>query len=294
MDKEVNDAYVAMTLKNIYEKTNDEITLDAMANRALAEKITSETINQKVNSQMSAISVGIRNINPRYTEKSKNYDITKSAILNSLTNYEAALVELSEFYDKKIEQLILRKVELEASLLGSIIRDEYLYKKENKKLDQKENDKVKKKISTAFKGMIEKLTVKKQDKVTDINLIHDAMDIGDIKTEIDRQLENNIEKAKLEEKENKENIQKIEKEIRAINSEIKRINERKKINILNAMEVGDKWIATNIKRPKTFTKITRFFSSRFNTTKMINKTILEPLNRRINDFVNNELANVKG
>ena len=294
MDKEVNDAYVAMTLKNIYEKTNDEITLDAMANRALAEKITSETINQKVNAQMSAISVGIRNINPRYTEKSKNYDITKSAILNSLTNYEAALVELSEFYDKKIEQLILRKVELEASLLGSIIRDEYLYKKENKKLDQKENDKVKKKISTAFKGMIEKLTVKKQDKVTDINLIHDAMDIGDIKTEIDRQLENNIEKAKLEEKENKENIQKIEKEIRAINSEIKRINERKKINILNAMEVGDKWIATNIKRPKTFTKITRFFSSRFNTTKMINKTILEPLNRRINDFVNNELANVKG
>ena len=294
MDKEVNDAYVAMTLKNIYEKTNDEITLDAMANRALAEKITSEIINQKVNSQMSAISVGIRNINPRYTEKSKNYDITKSAILNSLTNYEAALVELSEFYDKKIEQLILRKVELEASLLGSIIRDEYLYKKENKKLDQKENDKVKKKISTAFKGMIEKLTVKKQDKVTDINLIHDAMDIGDIKTEIDRQLENNIEKAKLEEKENKENIQKIEKEIRAINSEIKRINERKKINILNAMEVGDKWIATNIKRPKTFTKITRFFSSRFNTTKMINKTILEPLNRRINDFVNNELANVKG
>ena len=130
MDKEVNDAYVAMTLKNIYEKTNDEITLDAMANRALAEKITSEIINQKVNSQMSAISVGIRNINPRYTEKSKNYDITKSAILNSLTNYEAALVELSEFYDKKIEQLILRKVELEASLLGSIIRDEYLYKKE--------------------------------------------------------------------------------------------------------------------------------------------------------------------
>ena len=184
MDKEVNDAYVAMTLKNIYEKTNDEITLDAMANRALAEKITSEIINQKVNSQMSAISVGIRNINPRYTEKSKNYDITKSAILNSLTNYEAALVELSEFYDKKIEQLILRKVELEASLLGSIIRDEYLYKKENKKLDQKENDKVKKKISTAFKGMIEKLTVKKQDKVTDINLIHDAMDIVDIKTEI--------------------------------------------------------------------------------------------------------------
>ena len=60
------------------------------------------------------------------------------------------------------------------------------------------------------------------------------------------------------------------------------------------MEVGDKWVATTIKRPRTFTKITRFFSSRFNTAKLVNKIILEPLNRRIDEFVNTELANVKG
>ena len=294
MEKKTNDAYVAMVLKNVYEKTNEEITLDALVNRALTEKITSETINQKVNSQMSAISVGIRNINPRFTEKSKNYDITKSAILNSLTNYEAALVELSEFYDSKIEQLILRKVELEASLLGSIIREDYLFKLENKRIEQKENDKVKKKISNTFKGMIEKLSNKKKEKISDTYLMHNAMDVADVQSEIINQLNEHVEQTKLQKKENKENIQKIEKEIRAIDSEIKKINERKKLNILSAMEVGDKWIATNIKRPRTFTKITRFFSSRFNTTKLINKTIIEPLNLRINDFINNELANIKG
>ena len=294
MEKEVNDAYVAMVLKNVYEKTNEEITLDALVNRALTEKISSETINQKVNNQMNAISVGIRNINPKYTEKSKNYEITKASILNTLTNYESALMELSKFYDNKIEQLILRKVELEANLLGSVIRDEYLYKIENRRIEQQENDKVKKKISNTFKGMVDKLTLKKKERISDVNLIRDAIDVADVESEIIKQLNSRVEKTKIQEKENKENIYNIEKEIKAINSEIKRINQRKKISILNAMEVGDKWVATTIKRPRTFTKITRFFSSRFNTAKLVNKIILEPLNRRIDEFVNTELANVKG
>lgn len=294
MERDVNNAYVAMVLKNVYEKTNDEISLDAIINRALTEKITSETINQKVNAQMNAISIGIRNINPRFNEKSKNYDVTKAAILDSLTKYEAALVELSEFYDTKIEQLILRKVELESHLLGSVVRDEYLYNKEVEKLEQRENDEVKRKISSSFRGIVEKLSKKKQENVVDVNLIRKAKDASDLEAEITEQLDSRVEKTKQEEKKNKDNISRIEKEVRAIDSEIKRINERKKTNLLNAMEVGDKWIATTIKKPKTFTKITRFFSSKFNTPKLINKTILEPLNRRIEEFVNNELANVKG
>ena len=139
MDKIENDAYVAMALKGVYERTSEGISIDAMVNRALTDKITSETINQKVNSQMNAITVGIKNINPKFNENSKNYDITKAAILDTLTNYEAALVELSEFYDGKIEQLILRKVELESHLLGSIVKDEYLIKKEEEKKIQKED-----------------------------------------------------------------------------------------------------------------------------------------------------------
>lgn len=294
MDRNVNNAYVAMVLKNVYEKTNDEISLDAIINRALTDKITSETINQKVNAQMNAISIGIRNINPKFNEKSKNYDITKAAILDSLTKYESALVELSEFYDTKIEQLILRKVELESHLLGSVVRDEFLYNKEVERINQRENDGVKRKISSSFRGIVEKIAKKKQENSIDVNLIRKAKDVSDLETEIAEQLDSRVEKTIQEEKKNKDNISRIEKEVRAIDSEIKKINERKKINLLNAMEVGDKWIATTIKKPKTFTKITRFFSSKFNTPKLINKTILEPLNRRIEEFVNNELASVKG
>lgn len=294
MDKIENDAYVAMALKGVYERTSEGISIDAMVNRALTDKITSETINQKVNSQMNAITVGIKNINPKFNENSKNYDITKAAILDTLTNYEAALVELSEFYDGKIEQLILRKVELESHLLGSIVKDEYLIKKEEEKKIQKDNDKVKRNISTAFKNMIEKLGNKKKQNEIDATLISKAKDAQDIEFEIDEQLSARIEKTKEEETQNKDRIAKVEKEIFLINDEIKRINERKKQNLLDAMEVGEKWVTTTIKKPKTFSRITRFFVSKFNTPKIIIKTIIEPLNGRIEDFVNNELSNVKG
>ena len=294
MDKIENDAYVAMALKGVYERTSEGISIDAMVNRALTDKITSETINQKVNSQMNAITVGIKNINPKFNENSKNYDITKAAILDTLTNYEAALVELSEFYDGKIEQLILRKVELESHLLGSIVKDEYLIKKEEEKKIQKDNDKVKRNISTAFKNMIEKLGNKKRQNEIDATLISKAKDAQDIEFEIDEQLSARIEKTKEEETQNKDRIAKVEKEIFLINDEIKRINERKKQNLLDAMEVGEKWVTTTIKKPKTFSRITRFFVSKFNTPKIIIKTIIEPLNGRIEDFGNNELSNVKG
>lgn len=177
---------------------------------------------------------------------------------------------------------------------GSIIRDEYLVKKEETKKYQKENDKVTKNVSTAFKGMLEKLSVKKKQKEIDPCIIAKARDAQDIGLELDEQLTARIKKTKEEEQFNRDRIAKVEKEIYLINEEIKRINERKKQNILEAMEVGGKWVTTTIKKPRTFSRITRFFASRFNTPKIIIKTIIEPLNERIDDFVNNELANVRG
>lgn len=142
--------------------------------------------------------------------------------------------------------------------------------------------------------MLEKLSHKKKQNEIDINLISKAQDAKDVEFEIEEQLTARIQKTKEEKTQNKDRISKVEKEIHLINEEIKRINERKKQNLLNAMEVGEKWVTTTIKKPRTFTKITRFFSSKFNTPKLIIKTIIEPLNLRIEEFVNNELANVKG
>ena len=142
--------------------------------------------------------------------------------------------------------------------------------------------------------MLEKLSHKKKQNEIDINLISKAQDARDVEFEIEEQLIARIQKTKEEKTQNKDRISKVEKEIHLINEEIKRINERKKQNLLNAMEVGEKWVTTTIKKPRTFSKITRFFSSKFNTPKLIIKTIIEPLNLRIEEFVNNELANVKG
>ena len=45
---------------------------------------------------------------------------------------------------------------------------------------------------------------------------------------------------------------------------------------------------------KTFTRIKRFFVSRFNTYKVIDDTIITPLNKKIEEFKNVELSNMKG
>lgn len=169
-----------------------------------------------------------------------------------------------------------------------------MFKREEEKKVQKENDQVKKNISSSFKGMIEKISRKKKQNEIDLNLISKMQDAQDVEFEIEEQLDKRIQKTKNEKNQTKDRINKVEKEIHLINEEIKRINERKKQNLLNAMEVGEKWVTTTIKKPRTFSKITRFFSSKFNTPKLIIKTIIEPLNLRIEEFVNNELANVKG
>ena len=60
------------------------------------------------------------------------------------------------------------------------------------------------------------------------------------------------------------------------------------------IQMGDKWIAVNIKRPKMFAKVKRFFMSKFNTTKQIHKNIIVPLNDLVKKFRETELVNVKG
>ena len=60
------------------------------------------------------------------------------------------------------------------------------------------------------------------------------------------------------------------------------------------MEVGDKQIATTFRRPRVIKKITTFFASRFNTARVVETTIITPLNERIENFRVNELSNMKG
>ena len=124
--------------------------------------------------------------------------------------------------------------------------------------------------------------------------ISKLMDKQDIVCEMDEQFSSNIEKRKVAKVRNMEFSKKLEKEISLINSEIERINERKKESISKAMEVGGTEMVTNIRRPRVIKRITTFFASRFNTAKVVETTIINPLITRIENFKSNELSGMKG
>ena len=295
MDKRINEQYISMVLDKIWKQNSENIQMEAIVNRALTDKISTETINTKVNSKLNAISVEIKNINPKYNENSKNYDSTKADILDALTNYETALMELSDFYDEKIEQLILKKVELDTQKLGLLMKDEILLEKTEKKIGEKEN--LTSKVSKGVKSIVEKINFKNQNKekeYIDVSLYNKVQDIADIKQEVNQKMESRVKKAKEDSSKNSNQIQKIDEQIKNIDLEIKKVNEKKQQNLMNAMEIGDKWIAVNLKRPKAFTKIKRFFMSKFNKKKLIHKNVITPLNNLVKEFRETELANVKG
>lgn len=292
----LTDQEICVNLKRLYNETENRVKTNAMVSRAYVDKVSTETINDKVTAQMNSIKTGIYNINPKFKEGSKNYDETKKLVTETLANYEQALIELSQFFDGKIEQLILRKVELEASLIGTILNDEYLREELVADTDKKENDKAKLSVKDSIKSVLERFKQKKVEKTNIIDPIEISklMDQQDVVCEMDEHFSSNIEKRKEEKIKNSEFSKKVEKEISLINSEIERINDRKKESISKAMEVGGTDIVTTIRRPRVIKKITTFFASRFNTAKVVENTIISPLNSRIESFKANELSGMKG
>ncbi|MGN1298487.1 MAG: hypothetical protein ACI4UE_00665 [Candidatus Scatovivens sp.] len=289
---EENKKSKSLTFKDFINKTENEIKIEAILERALCDKITIETVNQKVNAQVNSINFGIKKINSKFTEKSKNYYIVKEQILDSMTRYESALKQLGEFYDGKIEQLIIRKLELQTNLVCNIVRQQYLMNRKNIKSTAEDNDKIKNVLTLGIKKAIEKIKEKKNKNKVDILDINKLRDKEEIEKEQTIKIKNSISIIDSKIEENKKLIEKANKEIFLITSEIKKLNDRKKEALFNAMEAEDKWMITKIKKPKTFEKITRFFSSRINTPKVIKKSLIDPLNERINYFIENELSNI--
>lgn len=292
----LTDQEICVNLKRLYNETENRVKTNAMISRAYIDRISKDTINAKVSAQMNSIKTGIYNINPKFKEGSKNYEEIKKLITETLADYEQALVELSQFYDGKLEQLILRKVELESSLIGSILNDEYLREELVSANNKKETDKVKLSVKDSIKSVIEKFKNKKSNQLETIDPIEISklMDQQDVVCEMEEQFSTKIEKKQDDKIQNKEFANKIEKEISLISSEIEKINERKKQSISKAMEVGGTDIVTTIRRPRVIKRITTFFVSRFNTAKVVESTIINPLNSRIESFKVNELIGMKG
>ena len=284
---------ISFDFKEFVEQTNCEIKNEAILERAFSDKITIETINDKVNSEINSINYGIKKINSKFTQKSKNYNLVKEQIEASMEKYENSLKQLGEFYDGKIEQLIIRKFELQTNLVGKIITYQYLIDRINEKNNAKKESKIKTILTTGIKKAIEKIKEIKKKEIVDVSVINKLKDKQEIENEQNLKLEDSIEKIEENIKLIKENIEKIEKEVYLITDEIKKINERKKDALYNAMENNDKWLSTKVKKPKTFERITKFFASRINAPKVIKKSLIDPLNERIEYFIENELATMK-
>lgn len=279
--------------KDFAENANEEIKKEAILERAFSDKVTTETIEQKINAQINSINFGIKKINSRFTEKSKNYNVVKEQIIELMDKYESALKQMGEFYDEKIEQLILRKMELQTNLVGSIVRQQYLLKRKKIKSNVKNNDKIKNILTLGIKKTIEMIKEKKRKSNIDVKEINKLKDKETIEKEHSLKIKNSIELIEEKLDQNKNYMEKINKEIYLITIEIKKLNERKKEILFSAIETDDKWLITKIKKPKTFERITRFFSSKINTPKVIKKTLIDPLNERINFFIQNELSGIK-
>lgn len=283
------------SLKKLYDESESRIKAEAFVCRAYINKISFDTINEKVNAQLNAVKTSIYEVNPNFRENSKNYDQIRELISETLANYKDTLVELGKFYDGKIEQLILRKVELEASLVGSLINKEHLHRKIDRRINQKKNDELKKSVNENIESALQEIRAKKEEQApVDPNMIFKIIDGQDVANEVEVKNTLNLAFAENRKRDNENSIEKIEKEISLINNEIKRLNEQKRKTIYEAMEVGDRAISKNIKKPKVFKSITRFFSSRFNTAKIVETTIVEPLQNRIENFRRNELSNIIG
>ena len=294
MNNSLGENYASLALKRFYDTTTDNIQTSALVNRALTDKISTETINQKVNNQLNSIYVSMNRINPNFNETSKNYGIIKKNILDVLTDYESALTEFSDYYDKKLENLILKKVELEANLVGKIFREEALTKDENIKTKMKDKDYLKMSFSEKTRDIATKVSSQKSINNT-INYIdiRALKDLKDLELERNNKIDKKILKIKEKNENNQSEIKKIESEIQKVSKEIIDMNEKKRLGLEEAMETRDKWISVTLKKPSLWTKTKRFFSNRFNTINVISKTIIEPLKIRVQEFRVNELKGLK-
>lgn len=281
-----------LELNKFCDKATESIKMSAILNRALVDKKSTELVSKKVSAEYNSIQAGIYSINSKFNENSKKYVEIKQEILNVLTEYEAVLMEYSEYYDLKIEQLITQKAELEAHLVGKIFEEEEL--KTEKVFKEKQKGKLKISLTSGFKKIFEKFKGEKEKKKIDVQMISKMQDNIDINLEEENVLNRKIVKIDEDGVNNSAEIEKIENKIEEIDKEIDLLTTKKINAVKNAMESKEKWmIVSNLKKPKVFTKVKRFIACRINPTKIIMKNVIEPLKNRIEDFKNDELKRIK-
>lgn len=293
MSEKITEEYASLALKRFYDNSTENIQTSALVSRALTDKISTETINRKVNNQLNSIHASMFKINPSFGENSKHYGEIKKEILDVLTDYEAALTEYCDSYDVKLEDLILKKVELESNLVGKIFKEESYNTDENFKMKVKQSDKLKQSFSERAESIFKRFSTREKNQGINPYDISMMNEYRDLEREQDKYLDSNITKVHESNKTNLAEIEDLEKKIKSVTKQIEDINAKKKEAVEVAMETGDRWISATLKKPSVFTRAKTFIGNRLNTPKVVSKTVIAPLKMKVTDFRNNELAEIK-
>ncbi|MCR5185573.1 MAG: hypothetical protein K6D97_00450 [Clostridia bacterium] len=289
--KSGNNTY--STLMNTFSEAESAIKSSALVTRAYYSRVSSETINDKVDYEMNAIKTSIREVYPKFKDGTKNYERIKELVSTSMVDYEKNLTELGHFYDIKIDSLILDKVETESCLCYSILSKRYFGDKARIRDNLKNNDRAKFSVKETMIGFIDKFSRKKEEKQSiDPMMMNKLMDSQDIVNDFnsfnDHEYNRIIEDARA----NEEDITSFKKKVKETDEKIMRINEEKKSKIVDAMEDGGKEVSVVIKRPKTFSRITKFFAIRFNLLGYIQNSVISKLNDRVKRYREEVLAKI--
>ena len=289
--KSGSDAY--STLMKTFSEAESAIKSSALVTRAYYSRTSGNTINEKVDHEMNAIKTSIQEFYPRFKDGSKNYEKIKYLVSTSMIDYEKNLAELGHFYDIKIDNLILDKVETESCLCYSILSKRYFNDRAKIRDNLKNNDRAKFSVRETMVGFIDKFSRKKEEKQSiDPMMMNKLMDSQDIVNDFnsfnDHEYNRIIEDARA----NEEDIAIFTKKVKEIDEKIIKLNDEKKVKIIDAMEDGGKDVSVVIKKPKTFSKITKFFAIRFNLLGYIQNSVISKLNDRVRRYREEVLSNI--
>jgi len=290
-EKEEN---IPIYFKNFIDNISIFLKSEAIIKMAIIKKTSNDVITDKVNKKRIALNISIVKINSKYDSCNSKYLEIQDNIESIMKNYENILKDLANFFDTKIEQLILKKLELEADLVGCLIKDEYFYEEECHKKEEKENDKLLIALSSSVKSFISKLTKKKEQKVIDVTMISKLQDKEELKKEQSDKLNLSLENTHQIKQANLDYITRLEDEIFSIEKEINRLNSNKEKTINDAMENNSKELVIQNNNKKLFSKIKLFFRSKINPNKVIFENVINPMKQYIKDYNDNVLENIKG
>ena len=259
--KKTNDKRNLITENEIYNRITKDIKLTTNLYKIYDLKRSKELIDVKVQNQLNSINYSVSEINPKFDVKNKNYGKISNEIIYTMNNYEKVLIQLCSSYDEKLETLLLDKVEIENKILLKTILNKCL---DGKRTNLKE--KIVKKMTSAIENIKGKI---KKSEIIDVGLINKLQDGQDIENEM--KMSKNFD----------QNITILKNELEDTNQKIKILLQDKENDIINAFEKNEKGLSTEIRKPRYFKKIKKFFVNRFNTYNVIIKTVILPINQRV-------------